>query len=977
MQSSLDETQSRLGEIQADDGKVRTTALNLPVIAEEVEPLLTEAVVQIVESTGSDQVVLVNAAGDAKVAELEAVINSQNAIDAINARDDAEIAAAAAALSASSAESYASASQSSSIQAEQAKNTAIVYAGNAQASAESILSANYAPGNHSHPINKVVGLQDALNSKYAASNPAGYIPDAPFNGSAYVRRDGAWEVKEDGSFLPLSGGVMTGPIYFDGTSGQFIGKGTFDTSRGGNYGISMVCSVGYEFNWQAGWLTTTNQGSSTGRPLYLDSLAGTTLRVWDSSTDNGSELTHNGLTFYNGVGNMNVFYYGIQFPDSTVQTTAWTGVVDGYRALTDYDFTNVADTRLDTFGLTLAPVTGTPANVYDSLIDSEKFRISYDFTQGGTVVGNRYYTQLSEQSLVQKFETLVDYGDGIEIGSQGGFRLSYDQGLRFINWDESVTGSTVRYQPTSIVFGDTTTQTTAFPGFNNAALTGNPTAPTPATADNDTSIATTAFVKAQGYATTASPTFTGTPSLPTGTIGVTQTAGDNSTKLATTAFVKGQSYATTSALAAYAPLGGATFTGSIICPNVSGVSGSQISGQTYVTYSTGLSGYSRVLEHRTDNTAPEGEGDNSYVDYSNYTNLSAGSLSLSDYTFSGPGSGDIVTEKTINLNLSGLSFSMGNGTTSCGLTTASLSLYDAGNGSSVGLDAVNGLSINNGSSTMSYAPTGITFPDNTVQTTAAVSFDPAAIPAFATDVEARTSTNTTTTLSPSSAIWQRMSASFLELIRGGFGYAAVGTMGTFISGGVGSRMVLGTAGACSGRLRVFGASQVDQTASMMSTTFNYINFSKPIYCSGRAWSESTITDPNVTAAWYFGKSEANGAGDLNRKGFGWEIIGNATTRYLTLVVHDGTTLTKVTSSYVVIGGFAGAVIFEWDVVSDGAGNVTLYVNGASVATTALGPVGDANYSGTRPVIWQEELRATAATSAFGFYWSRGRIYSAI
>jgi hypothetical protein len=40
-----------------------------------------------------------------------------------------------------------------------------------------------------------------------------------------------------------------------------------------------------------------------------------------------------------------------------------------------------------------------------------------------------------------------------------------------------------------------------------------------------------------GYALLASPTFTGTPSLPTGTIGVTQTAGDNSTKLATTAFV--------------------------------------------------------------------------------------------------------------------------------------------------------------------------------------------------------------------------------------------------------------------------------------------------------------------------------------------------------------------------------------------------------------------------------------------------------
>ena len=39
------------------------------------------------------------------------------------------------------------------------------------------------------------------------------------------------------------------------------------------------------------------------------------------------------------------------------------------------------------------------------------------------------------------------------------------------------------------------------------------------------------------YAPLASPTFTGTPSLPTGTTAVTQSLGDNSTKVATTAFV--------------------------------------------------------------------------------------------------------------------------------------------------------------------------------------------------------------------------------------------------------------------------------------------------------------------------------------------------------------------------------------------------------------------------------------------------------
>lgn len=63
-------------------------------------------------------------------------------------------------------------------------------------------------------------------------------------------------------------------------------------------------------------------------------------------------------------------------------------------------------------------------------------------------------------------------------------------------------------------------------------FTGDPKAPTPATADNDTSIATTAFVKAQGYAPLADPALTGNPTAPT------PAAADNDTSIATTAFVK-------------------------------------------------------------------------------------------------------------------------------------------------------------------------------------------------------------------------------------------------------------------------------------------------------------------------------------------------------------------------------------------------------------------------------------------------------
>ena len=117
------------------------------------------------------------------------------------------------------------------------------------------------------------------------------------------------------------------------------------------------------------------------------------------------------------------------------------------------------------------------------------------------------------------------------------------------------------------------------------ALTGTPTAPTAASGTDDTQIATTAFVTgavtdlvggapgaldtlnelaaainddasyASGITTAlgnkaplASPTFTGTPTLPTGTVATTQSAGNNSTAVATTAYVDNQASAAASAL---------------------------------------------------------------------------------------------------------------------------------------------------------------------------------------------------------------------------------------------------------------------------------------------------------------------------------------------------------------------------------------------------------------------------------------------
>jgi hypothetical protein len=87
----------------------------------------------------------------------------------------------------------------------------------------------------------------------------------------------------------------------------------------------------------------------------------------------------------------------------------------------------------------------------------------------------------------------------------------------------------------------------------------------------------------------ASPVLTGAPSLPTGTIGVTQSAADNTTALATTAFVQTNlsSYLTTAtATSTYAPLASPTLTGVPVAPTATaGTSTTQIATTAFVTTS--------------------------------------------------------------------------------------------------------------------------------------------------------------------------------------------------------------------------------------------------------------------------------------------------------------------------------------------------------------------------------------------------------
>ena len=97
--------------------------------------------------------------------------------------------------------------------------------------------------------------------------------------------------------------------------------------------------------------------------------------------------------------------------------------------------------------------------------------------------------------------------------------------------------------------GDATRTVLSIPQLASPTFTGTVTVPTPTAGDNSTKAATTAFV-ATSFATKASPTFTGTPAAPTAS------ANTNTTQIATTAFVMTE-------VGDYAPLAGATFTGTI------------------------------------------------------------------------------------------------------------------------------------------------------------------------------------------------------------------------------------------------------------------------------------------------------------------------------------------------------------------------------------------------------------------------------
>jgi hypothetical protein len=259
-----------------------------------------------------------------------------------------------------------------------------------------------------------------------------------------------------------------------------------------------------------------------------------------------------------------------------------------------------------------------------------------------------------------------------------------------------------------------------------------------------------------------------------------------------------------------------------------------------------------------------------------------------------------------------------------------------------------------------------TLPTGTIATTqtagnnttalATTAFVTAAVPAFATLTNViGTPSSTTLALNPSLAPWMMANANVRYF--GMLGFTSTSGGGTSNYGPL--REVYTT--AASQRATYLDSSYGFSTYGLKSSTdAANINFSKKYWLFGIYFPSGGNTgtdyygDSNTTSRINLGGRSANAAGALTQKGIGiFKAGGTGSLIYLT--VHNGTTLTSVSSGVTNATGQS----FKYVIYSDGTGNVTLYLDGVSVATTSAGPTGMtvSGYS-----IYEEQVETSATFS---------------
>jgi hypothetical protein len=222
---------------------------------------------------------------------------------------------------------------------------------------------------------------------------------------------------------------------------------------------------------------------------------------------------------------------------------------------------------------------------------------------------------------------------------------------------------------------------------------------------------------------------------------------------------------------------------------------------------------------------------------------------------------------------------------------------------------------------------------------------------YATDAQVIAGTSTSVVLNPSNAQQLRPIFDYGPIELGMYSWSTATTGGFFVSAGASMHKFINSQTAVGYGVIYLGLTGNGRTNTAQTT----IDFSKKILFSARCG----VTNPsNNNTTWRFmvGKSSSSTvAGDLAVRGFGFKRVG---TGALQLIVHNGTSLTSVTSSFTPTSSAAFDITFN----SDGAGNVIMLVNGNQVASSSAGPTALGVSNGS--IFFENENTATTTGSGF-------------
>jgi hypothetical protein len=269
-----------------------------------------------------------------------------------------------------------------------------------------------------------------------------------------------------------------------------------------------------------------------------------------------------------------------------------------------------------------------------------------------------------------------------------------------------------------------------------------------------------------------------------------------------------------------------------------------------------------------------------------------------------------------------------------------------------------------GSPSLPTGSIGVTqSPGNNTTALATTAFVTAAVPAFGATADVNSPSSTTKAASIANVREMMLSPGYQLL------YLAVGQSGTALSGyynSNGGRFKDYASSTVSGSYGQWtfdtAGSSIGYAGYTRGANLNVHDWSKKIWIVGRClygvWSSSAgIGDANTFARINLGGKNGLSSGDLiaSFKGVGWKFAGGGTSPLVLTVANASGTLVNVTSSFTPVAKQA----FDWAIYSDGTGNVTLYVNDAQVATTALGPTGTTNNG-----LYIEGCDATATATSY-------------